>query len=119
MATLPWQKIRSVTSVSASPVASDPVHTNVRISPFNIGFGVVATGAPSYRVQYTFDNVYDMTDPATSATWFDHAEVSVTTGDTSGNFAFPVAAIQVYVSSANATTDSVSATFIQAGIAGN
>ena len=84
---------------------------NLDSTPFNVGFGVVITsGTPTYTVQHTFDNPWTTTNP----TWFDHPTVAAETANADGNYAFPVAAIKVAISSG---TGAVQLTVIQAGIA--
>lgn len=65
---------------------------------FQIGFGVVLSAGASltYTIQYTFDNVLD---PLVTPTWFDHPIVAAQTTNQPGNFAYPVAAIRLTVSS--------------------
>jgi len=83
---------------------------NLDSTPFNVGFGVTITGAPTYTVQHTFDNPWTTTSPV----WFDHPTVAAETTNQDGNYAFPVAAIKVVVTSGTGTA---TLTLIQAGIA--
>ena len=83
---------------------------NLDSTPFNVGFGVTITGAPTYTVQHTFDNPWTTASP----TWFDHPTVAAEVANADGNYAFPVAAIKVVVTS---ETGTATLTVIQAGIA--
>ena len=84
---------------------------NLDSTPFNVGFGVVITsGSPTYTVQHTFDTPWTTDNP----TWFDHPTVAAETANADGNYAFPVAAIKVAITSG---TGAVQLTVIQAGIA--
>ena len=84
---------------------------NLDSTPFNVGFGVVITsGSPTYTVQHTFDNPWTTDNP----TWFDHPTVAAETANADGNYAFPVAALKVAITSG---TGAVKLTVIQAGIA--
>ena len=84
---------------------------NLDSTPFNVGFGVVATDTVTYTVQHTFDNPWNTTNP----TWFNHPTVAgVISTNADGNYAFPVAAIKVAVTSGAGTAQ---LTVIQAGIA--
>lgn len=83
---------------------------NLDSTPFNVGFGVTISGTPTYTVQHTFDNPWETTSPV----WFDHPTVSGETANADGNYAFPVAAIKVAVTSGTGTA---TLTVIQAGIA--
>jgi len=98
-----------VQTVSRTGVgSSDALVMNTNISPFNVGFGVIATGTVDYTVQHTFD------DPAVGfTTWFSHPTVAAQTSDADGNYAFPVTGIKVLV---NSGAGSVTMNVIQAGI---
>ena len=101
------QQVVSKTGVGSS--ATIPM--NLDSTPFNVGFGVVVTGTVTYTVQHSFDNPWTTANPV----WFDHptvvAKVDV---NADGNYAFPVAAIKVVVTSGSGTA---TLTVIQAGIA--
>lgn len=101
--------VLTATGVAATPVAA----TNLNISPFHIGFGVVVTGTTTYTVQHTFDDVYAPGFNPATATWFSHATVVAATANADGNYAFPVRGIRVNLT---AGTGSVVATLLQAGI---
>jgi hypothetical protein len=97
-------------------------------NPFAIGIGVnIATGAATYSIEHTFDQnvVYSPlfngvsallpTGSTGTATWFQNSGINGTSLATSnGNYAFPVAAIRLNVSSVNNATAVVNAWFIQA-----
>ena len=83
---------------------------NLDSTPFNVGFGVVISGDPTYTVQHTFDNPWTTTNPV----WFSHPTIAGKTTSQDGNYAFPVAAIKVAVT---AGTGTATLTVIQAGIA--
>lgn len=81
---------------------------NTNISPFNVGFGVVASGTVNYTVQHTFD------DPAVGfTTWYSHPTVAGEVANADGNYAFPVTGIKVLV---NSGSGSATLNLIQAGI---
>jgi len=101
------QQVVSKTGVGSS--ASIPM--NLDSTPFNVGFGVVATGTVTYTVQHTFDNPWETATPV----WFNHPTVAaIVSTNADGNYAFPVAAIKVVVTSGAGTAQ---LTVIQAGIA--
>jgi hypothetical protein len=91
---------------------SAPIVTDYLISPFNIGFGVVITGSPTYTVQHTFDDPFTATFNPATATWFNHEDLVSQTTSQDGNYAFPVRAVRLNVSSGTGTT---TITLIQAG----
>ncbi len=100
------QQIATKTGVGSSNI----LPTDLYISPFNVGFGVVVTGTVTYTVQHTFDNVQTVTSPV----WFAHPTIASKSDNQDGNYAFPVAAIKVLVTAGDGTA---TMTLIQAGIA--
>lgn len=100
------QQVVSQTDTGSSAI----IPMNLDSTPFNVGFGVTISGTPTYTVQHTFDNPWTTTSPV----WFDHPTVAGETANADGNYAFPVAAIKVAVTSGTGTA---TLTVIQAGIA--
>lgn len=99
----------TVTGVGTSNVF--PVDTYV--APTNMGLAVIVTGTITYKVQYTFDNVYaaGYSPTAGSSNWFDHPTL---VGSASGNsnIAYPVTGIRL---ATTAGTGSATLTIVQAG----
>ena len=88
--------------------SSSALVMNTNISPFNVGFGVIATGTVTYTVQHTFD------DPAVGfSVWYSHPTIAAKTDSQDGNYAFPVTGIKVLVT---AGTGTATLNLIQAGI---
>ena len=100
------QQIATKTGTGSSNVLA----TDLYISPFNVGFGVVVTGTVTYTVQHTFDNPQTVASPV----WFSHPTIASKSDNQDGNYAFPVAAIKVLVTAGAGTA---TMTMIQAGIA--
>ncbi len=100
------QQIATKTGTGSSNV----LPMDLYISPFNVGFGVVATGTVTYTVQHTFDNPQTVASPV----WFSHPTIAVKSDNQDGNYAFPVAAIKVLVTAGAGTA---TMTLIQAGVA--
>ena len=100
------QQIATKTGVGSSNV----LPMDLYISPFNVGFGVVATGTVTYTVQHTFDNPQTVASPV----WFSHPTIAAKSDNQDGNYAFPVAAIKVLVTAGAGTA---AMTLIQAGVA--
>jgi len=63
-------------------------------SPFNVGFGVLATGTVTYTLEHTFDDIFDTT---VTPTVFAHSTVAGQTANANSNYAFPVRAVRVTV----------------------
>lgn len=99
-------KVQTVSKTGTG--SSSALVMNTNISPFNVGFGVIATGTVDYTVQHTFD------DPAVGfSTWFSHPTVAGETTNQDGNYAFPVTGIKVLVNSGDGTA---TLKLVQAGI---
>lgn len=94
--------------ISSTSGASAALPMNLNTSPFNVGFGVVVSGSPTYTVQHCFDNM-----GTGFVTWFPHPTIAGQTTNQDGNYAFPVSAIRVNVSGGTGTA---TLTVIQAGI---
>jgi hypothetical protein len=104
-----------VITVSASAGGnshSDLFVTDPQLNPFNIGFGCAIATTCHYTIQHTFDNPFLVT--AAARRWYPHEFVVAASGNTDGNYAFPVAGIRVEASSSN--EGGVSVTLIQAGV---
>lgn len=89
--------------------SSSAIVMNTNISPFNVGFGVVATGTVTYSIQHTFDS------PSNGGftTWYTHPTIAAKTDNQDGNYAFPVTGIKVLVT---AGTGTATLNLLQAGI---
>jgi hypothetical protein len=99
-------KVQTVSKTGVG--SSSAIVMNTNISPFNVGFGVVASGTVDYTVQHTFD------DPAVGfTTWYSHPTVAGEVANADGNYAFPVTGIKVLV---NSGSGSATLNLIQAGI---
>jgi len=96
-------------------------------SPFSLSFGCIATGGPTYNIEYTLDNI-DVTPigpfsgganatTLVNATWF-QSSVSGTTGSASGNIASPVRAVRINIVTSSSTAFVV-VNFIQATYPGS
>lgn len=97
--------VRSQTNVGIS----QPIIANTYLNPFNIGIGCVVTGTPTYTVEHTFDFVDDIN---TAVTWFPNSTLTAQTTNKDGNYAYPVRAIRLNVTSG---TGKVVLTMVQAG----
>ena len=107
----------TVTAVSKTAGTASPwIPLNQYAQPFNASFGVVAVpdqGEITYKVQHTFDNVFD---PTVTPTAFDHSTATGKTANADGNYAFPIAAIRLQVVSGSGTAPYVTLTVRQAGL---
>lgn len=104
--------MRPVTVSITGVAASAPIPMDDYQNPFNVGFGVKATGTVTYNVEHTFDNVFDST---VSPTWFQNSTVTAQTTSKDGNYAFGVKAIRLNVT---AGTGTATLTVIQSGTSG-
>lgn len=95
---------------------SHPFVVDLRTSPVNIGFDVELVGGTSaqYTVQHTFTDPFSVNlAVATNGVWLNHEFLVSSNVSDDGNYAFPVRAIRLALSSAA----SASATFniVEAG----
>jgi hypothetical protein len=102
------QQIATKTGVGSSNI----ITTDIYISPFNVGFGVVTTGTVTYTIQHAFGNPQD----GTVLTWFPHPTIAGKSDAQDGNYAFPVSAIKILVTAGDGTA---TMTLIQAGLVGS
>ena len=105
--------MRPVTITISGVSNSNPVPIDSYVSPSNLGMAVIVTGTTTYKVQYTFDDVfakgYDPTDG--TYTWFDQPTL-VGSASLNSNIAYPVTAVRIITT---AGTGSVKLVIIQAG----
>ena len=79
-------------------------------TPFSLSIGAIATGTPTYNVEYTLDNIEIVGGPgqaanattAANATWF-QSSVTATTASAAGNIASPVRAVRINIVTSSAT----------------
>ena len=104
----------SAASATALSTATGWIPTDIHSTPFNLGFGVVKTGTGdiTFRVEHTFDDVFD--DSVTPTT-FIHEDVSAASASIDGNYAYGVRAVRLATVSASGTS-TVAITVVQAGI---
>ena len=102
----------AVGSATTSPV----IPLDQYISPFNVSVGVALSAGASltYKVQYTYDDVFSPTFSAATATWFDHSTLTGKTASADGNFSMPVSAIRLNVTPYTSGTATMNV--LQAGI---
>lgn len=107
---------RTITIAASGGTAQSTASTWIPLSqysePFNVGFGVVISGSIEYRVEHTFDDVFD---PNATIDVFVHEDVSAAQANADGNYAFPVAAVRLAVVSA-VTSGAATLTVRQAGL---
>lgn len=110
--------MRPITLTVSSQAASAVIPLDTYQDPFNVGIGVALSAGANltYTVQHTFDNVAASTFNPSTATWYPHASLASKTTSSDGNYAFPVTAIRLNVTSF--TSGSATMTVIQAGMPG-
>jgi len=99
-------KVQTVSKTGTGSSSALVMNTNQ--TPFNVGFGIVATGTINYTIQHSFD------DPTVGfTTWYSHPTIASKTDNQDGNYAFPVTGIKILV---NSGTGTATMSLIQAGI---
>ena len=104
-----------VISITGSSRNSNVVPIDNYISPANMGMAVVVSGTITFKVQYTFDDVFAKGYDPTSGNWFDHPTL-VGSASVNSNIAYPVSGIRLITT---AGTGTATLTIIQAGGGGN
>lgn len=94
--------------VNSGNSASVPL--DYMVSPFNIGLGAVIGGTPTYKIQYTFD---DVLNPSVTPTWFDVTGLTGLVANKDTTITVPVRALRAAVTGGTGT---VTLTVIQAGV---
>ena len=74
---------------------SSPIVLNRSISPVDVGFGVVKTGTGD--VTFTVQHCFDDLSVSSSATWFDHSDVSGKTASIDGSYKGAITGIRLRV----------------------
>jgi len=94
----------TVTGTANSPI----FYPDLMANPFQVSIAcVVGTAAATFNVQHCFDyaTAYLPTwDGSTGVTWFNNTGIANATANISGNYAFPVVAVRLNVTSAVATS---------------
>ena len=108
--------MRPIRVAVSSATTSAPIPLDQYISPFNVSIGVTLSAGASltYKVQYTYDDVFSPTFSAATATWFDHSTITGKTASFDGNLSFPVAAIRLNVTPYTSGTATINV--MQAGL---
>lgn len=91
---------------SSGPSAWIPL--DYKQSPFNVGFGVVVNGTATYSIEHTFDDIFDSTITPTA---FPNSIVVSKTTNADGNYAYPIRAVRLNVTSY--TSGTVTLTLLQ------
>jgi len=125
---VPANPVRIQLTQSSSSGGYGLVTPDYAIRPFNIGIGCVVSTAMiastgTYSIQHTFDYTGSSAFISSNATWFENSVITAQTSNKDGNYAYPVSAIRVNVTSTStqgavgSATQPwlISATFIQAG----
>lgn len=110
--------MRPIRVTVASQTASAPVPLDHFQGPFNVGIAVVLSAGASltYSVEHTFDDVFAPGFNASTATWFPNSGLSAKTTTLDGNYAFPIMALRLNVTTYGSGTATMTA--IQAGMPG-
>ena len=81
--------------VSTSGISvSDVIPIDQYLNPTDIGMSVVVTGAVTFAVEHTFDDVFSPTFNPATATWFPHPTL-LGAASLDGNYAFPPAGVRL------------------------
>lgn len=115
MPSMPWRfTVTGVSSTVGYP-SSGVFFPDYYVRPFNIGIGtIVNSTASTFNVEHTFDYTGSSTFISSNATWFPNTGITAKSTNTDGNYAYPVTAIRLNVTTGSAT-GTVQLVAIQAG----
>lgn len=107
--------MRAISTTVSSATSGATLPLDTYRNPFNVSLGcVVSAGATlTYKVQHTFDDVWNS---SVTPTWFDNASITGRTASSDGNYAYPITAVRLVVTAW--TSGSVTMTVIQSGMPG-
>ena len=108
--------MRPIRVAVSSATTSQVVPLDQYISPENVTIAVTLSAGANltYKVQYTFDDVFAPAFSPATATWFDHATITGKTASFDGNFAFPVTGVRLNVTPYTSGTATMNV--LQAGL---
>jgi len=89
-----------------------PIPIDQYLNPTDIGLGVTVTGAATYTIEHTFDDVFDPGFDPVTAQWFPHPTLAGLAVSADGNYAFPPSACRI---NQTAGVGSTTLNLIQAG----
>ena len=109
---------RPVRVTVGSATTSNVIPLDSYRNPFNVGLGCALSAGASltYKVQYTYDDVFDNAFNPSTATWYDHATLAAKTTSSDGNIIVPVTAVRLNVTAY--TSGTVTMTVLQSGMSG-
>ena len=107
--------MRPIRVTVGAQTASAPIPLNNYSDPFNVGIGVALSAGASltFTVEHTFDDVFAAGFNPATATWFSNTGITAKTASTDGNYAFPVTAVRLNVTTYASGTATM--TVIQSG----
>ena len=103
---------RPTTVTVSSATSSAWIPVDWRSTPFNLSFAVIMTGTLTYKVEHTLDDIFD---PAVTPSPLTHEFITASTTSDDGNYAYPIRAIRLTISSY--TSGSATMSVIQPGSA--
>lgn len=111
--------MRPIRVTVGAQAASAPIPLDHYRDPFNVGVGVKLSAGASltYSVEHTFDDVFSESFNPSTATWYTNSGLGAKTASLDGNYAFPVTAIRLNVTTYGGGTATM--TVIQAGMPGS
>lgn len=104
--------MRQITQTISGSVTGPPVPLDYLISPFSVSIGVGnVTGTVLYKMQYTYDEVFDLAYNPATGNWFDSTAMTGKAAAFDTTLIAPVRAIRFV----NVGSGSFIAQIIQAG----
>lgn len=106
--------MRPIRITITGAATSAPVPMDLYQCPFNVSLLCKKSSGATvdYTVQYTGDDVFASDFDASTAKWFNHADLTNKTADATGTLVNPVTAVRLVVTTSNGT---VTIEIIQSG----
>lgn len=92
--------------------STNPVPLDIYIAPFNVSIGVTVSGTVTYKLQYTYDDVFSASYVASSGNWNDSVDMVSKTTASNTSINNPVTAVRLTVTAGTGTVNGV---IIQSG----
>lgn len=99
--------MRQVSVSKTGTGASDLIVLDYIQTPFNVSLSTKVTGSATYTIQHTFDDIFASGYSAGSGTWYDSDDTNFVnaTANQNSNYAFPVRATRVNITTGAGTVE--------------
>jgi len=104
-------------SILNGPATGVPIPLDLYLNPFNVSLQVTITGAPTYTVEFTNDDVYSPTYNPASGNWTALAGMTAATANANATLISPATAVRIRQTAGVGPANAVQLRVTQAGAA--